>query len=252
MSGAQTTTEGMWLNQVNTMKTIITLLLIFIQSICFAQVYEKGGFPCVAEICIGDGLSELKNVEWDPVFKKMYSAKERDNYLANGKLEAINNRYRGNISKDAALYLDSERFDSKSLSLLTEISALCGDGGYLKGNYKTKGGNDTQVSIRLLPNSQGSNEQQWTVVHIRRFVSTPMNKQDIKAAEKELSERYKAFNTVDEKGYQKTKPTEKGAFTFNDFTSYFTFDLEYSSEDYNRFRKTNRLPPQCTKKINID
>jgi hypothetical protein len=31
----------------------------------FAQSYEKNGLPCIAELCVGDGLEELSRIKWD-------------------------------------------------------------------------------------------------------------------------------------------------------------------------------------------
>ncbi|UUZ47881.1 hypothetical protein LP420_33135 [Massilia sp. B-10] len=31
-----------------------------------AQDLEKKGLPCVAELCLGDGLSELYKIQWTP------------------------------------------------------------------------------------------------------------------------------------------------------------------------------------------
>jgi len=122
----------------------------------------------------------------------------------------------------------------------------------LKGIYETESGNLTEVHIRLLPEENGSSEQKWTVVNIRRLVNVRMNDQDLNEAKKKLSERYKIFNTEDENGYQKTEPTDKGSFTFRGDSSGFYFDLEYSSPIYNYFHKSINPPPQCTKSINFD
>ncbi|MEQ1738412.1 MAG: hypothetical protein ABL884_00755 [Methyloglobulus sp.] len=230
----------------NKMKLFILILLMFFHALSYAEVFVKDGFPCVTELCIGDGLSELKNIQWDTV-------NLNDKSLSQSEIDEIKKRYMGEFSDQVFPYLLVRKFDKGALPLLSGITTLCSNNdAFLAGVYVTSAGNPTEVLIRLLPISNDSTEQRWTVVNIRRFVNKSMNEQDIVAAERQLSERYKNFNTVDEEGYEKTKPTDKGDFTFNKDARTFSFDLGYSSSDFNRFKRSTTPPLQCTKNVNFD
>lgn len=227
------------------MKLITALIISLISASSFGQTYEKNGRPCVAEICIGDSLQELKNIQWNPKTFK-------DTKLSQYDTNALSNRFRGNIPNELKIYLAKRTFDSKALALLPNVKARCSkDETSLSGEYTTKSGNKTEVLIVLLQDN-GATEQQWTVVNIRRMVGEQLSKNDIKTAELQLSERYKKFNVIDEKGYRKTKLIDNGTFSFNDFTNWFNFDLSYSSADYNSRGENFRLPSQCAKSVNVD
>lgn len=231
------------------MKLINAIIIFIISTSGFGQTYEKNNRPCVTEICIGDGLQELSNIQWNPIPFKSTKLSETET-------KDVNNRFRGNIPNELNLYLKTETFDRKALVLLPNVKARCSkDKTTLTGEYTTKAGNKTQVSIVLLQDN-GAVEQQWTVVRIRRFVgdygSNQLTTDDIKSAQSQLAERYKKFNVIDEKGYHKTKLIDNGTFSFNGFATYFSFDLGFSSQDYSSRGQNFRLPPQCARPINID
>ena len=198
-------------------------------------VYEKNGFPCVAELCVGDGLPELKKIEWQAV-------KVSNDKLDKAYADRVTALYRGTIPEQAIPYLAVvERFDGLVLPLLSSITARCSDegsiNGFLKGRYTTKSGNETDISIRLMPISEGAVEQKWTVMNIRRTVVASMNNDQEKSAAKlQLSERYANMDS------------QKAQFDFESGSGYFYFDLTHSS----LHDKLNPVPPQCIQKINAD
>lgn len=195
-------------------------------------VYEKNGFPCVAELCVGDGLPELNKIEWQ-------SVKVSNDRLDKGYADKVNSFYRGAIPEQAIPYLAVvERFDGVALPLLSGVTVRCSDDARnLKGVYTTKSGNETEVSIGLMPISEGSVEQQWTVMHILRTVVASMNNdQEKDAAKLQLSERYAKMDS------------KKARFDFESGSGYFYFDLTHSS----LHDKLNPVPPQCIQKINTD
>ena len=206
-------------------------------------VYEKNGSPCVAELCIGDGISELKNIQWKSVEEKKI---KRDDTLANVKLGL-----RGKIPAEAIPFLEARKFDTTVLPLISEITAACtsnfgasNDYSSLRGEYVSNTGNRTEVGIQLLPKSAGSSEQQWTVSYIRRFVETPMNSQDVAAAEHQLAERYKKFVQSNSYGYT-GKADEIYLYRFNSASQGFYFDLQLKD-------RQPHMPSQCANKVNID
>ena len=107
---------------------ILALSLMATQSICSAQQVEKNGLPCVAELCLGDGLAELSKVHWD----------------------RAHNGY----------------FDSKTLTSLARVTVACTPNERF-GTYTTQSGNPTRVSIALIPNQTDTTKHQWTVHQFR-------------------------------------------------------------------------------------
>jgi len=43
-------------------KLALYIILSILNITCYAQDYQKNGYPCVNELCVGDGLSELSKV----------------------------------------------------------------------------------------------------------------------------------------------------------------------------------------------
>ena len=193
---------------------LLAISLISMQSICHAEEYVKNGLPCVKEICIGDGVDELTKVNWDRVNVKpnpkafMYSAyiKERDKELQ---------AYIGN-TKNFENYLGMGKFDSSTIGHLNEVTALCKTPPLagLKGTYKSKDGNLTEVEIELIPDQQNfdSLTQSWVVTEIARTfkVASPQQREEVT---KEMNSRYSLVDKYpfDDKGYTK-KYASKASF----------------------------------------
>ena len=46
-------------------QSVLSAILGMMLLPAFADEYKKNGLPCVAEICIGDGLEEMARVKWE-------------------------------------------------------------------------------------------------------------------------------------------------------------------------------------------
>lgn len=151
--------------------------------------FAKNGMPCVAEICLGDGIAELQKVKWDKVKKETLNK-----YL----IEYVNKNFRGNL-KASTPYLrtgfmgNTGAFDNQALANLDAVTVDCVTQSYtlLAGSYTSKAGNPTGVSIRLVP-SQDNMTQKWTVVAINRRFKTQSEKQNSEVTS-QLRERYGNF-----------------------------------------------------------
>ena len=62
-------------------------LLLSAPMLGFAQSYEKKGLPCIAELCIGDGLEELSKIKWDRA-KNAFSLMGKPDYVGSRPLQA--------------------------------------------------------------------------------------------------------------------------------------------------------------------
>lgn len=231
------------------MKILGWVLLIAVSHTCFAEDYQKNGLPCVAELCIGDGIPELKKIQWETVKGAEDYSRDKDvKYFLNSVKSSYERKYIGDVSMRAISILVGRRFDNSALPLLAGILANCGEGDSLSGLYKTKSGRPTDVWIALRQKTSNSSEQQWTVVSIRRWFDAA-NPQDVKNAEMQLSERYKQFNVNDAIGRRKSPLPENGNFEFRtDSSGGFSFDLR----DATPAIKPSQLPSQCIRKINLD
>jgi hypothetical protein len=238
------------------MKIFAWLFLIAVSHTCFADDYQKNGLPCLAELCIGDGIAELKKIQWESVDLTGFSRAKNDTTAYFDGIIAAH--YKGDISKQTTLFLKSTSFDGMALPLLARISAACEGAEGLSGVYKSKSGAKTKVFIRMSQSTRDSAEQQWVVSMIQQSFfnsdGTRYATQDIKNAEMQLVERYKKFNMNDERGMPKTKwlykknpPPENASFSFRSSLDWFEFVLRDE-------RPSNQTQPHplCLKKINID
>ena len=154
--------------------------------------YVKNGMPCLAEVCLGDGIAELQKIKWDKVKKETVNK---------SLLEYVNTNFRGKL-KASTPYLrrgfsgNTGIFDSQALSNLHTVIADCVTQSYtlLSGTFTSKAGNPTEVVIRLVP-SQDNLTQKWTVVTIRRTYKTQSLQQSNEVIG-QLKERYANFSTI--------------------------------------------------------
>ena len=228
---------------------IIALPLMAIHSIGIAQQVEKNGLPCVAEICLGDGLAELSKVRWDRA-KNPFSDPKKPLYTSTRKLNAyeiqdLKTKFPGG-SGLAAPYLNDKIFDSKALATLSHVNVAC-SWSTLDGTYTTDSGNPTLVKIELLPNTSDTTKQQWTVTYISREYPTAVSREQQKEVESQLGERYKAFN----KGAHVPKLGE-GSY-YKSFGS-FGFNLSLYNGDGGDKLNQLKLHPACggTEKVKLD
>lgn len=230
---------------------ILTLPLLSFQIICLAQETEKNGLPCVAEICLGDGITELSKLEWDRA-KNPFSSPKKPLYTAIRKLseaerKILRTQFRGNIEQ-AAPFLYDKQFDSIALPALSLVSAACMP-NELIGTYTTKNGNPTRVGIALTPNQTDTSKQKWTVITIMRSFPAAVSTEQKAEVETQLVERYRAFGAKNMN--IKNAKLGEGRFFFNYGAGFgFHLSLFRGIEEENRMK----LHPTCggTAKIKID
>lgn len=208
--------------------------------------YIKNGMPCVKEICLGDGLDELRKITWD----KVVPASALD--IKNG-MASLEENYRGNLIESAAYLVGgTHSFDNQALSKLGEVIAACHEPSTLTGTFTTQSGNPTDVEIDLIPSLDNS-EQKWTVVSIRRHLPRAESKKQYEEIRAQLDARYGAFDYI-KMAMQKKKDGD--AQYIGDLRDGSGFGLGFKLEMLwpNVTKERYRFHPACgaIKKINID
>lgn len=211
----------------------------------------KNGVPCVAELCLGDGLAELAKIQWDRA-KNPFSKAQTVPYSATRKLSAGETRrvseiYRGDTAP-AGAYLYDKMFDSESLGALARVKVAC-EQNELIGTYTTKGGNPTRVGIILTPDLADAGKQQWTVVSINRTFPAAVTNEQRAEVEQQLVERYHAFGAKNPNIRNAKAGEGRFFFTGSPFGFHLTLSRGYSAE-VNRMKQH----PECggAKKISVD
>lgn len=231
------------------------LSLFFIAAVISTPVFsqdsttEKNGLPCVAEICLGDGIAELSKVKWDRS-KNPFSSPQKPLYTSERKLsenekKSVTSTFKGDTAT-AAPFLADALFDSTALSGLSRVTAAC-ERHQLIGTYATASGIPTRVRISLTPNQTDTSTQHWTVISIVRSFPKAVSNEQKAQLEAQLDERYRSF---DIRKTTNAKPGE-GRYAKN-YSSQFGFHLSMfrGIDEGNRMK----MHPACggTAKIQID
>ena len=177
-------------------RKLLHLLALLIPTVGFTQAYEKNALPCIAELCIGDGLAELGKIKWDRA-KSDFSITGKPDYVGSRPLPAtevtsINASYRGELAR-VAPYLSYRAFDEKSIGLLPAVTAACSQ-QELRGTFTSQNGNPTTVKIELLSDQKDVAVQRWTVISITRNFPAAVSDAQKSDIRKQLDERYGRFN----------------------------------------------------------
>lgn len=211
--------------------------------------YWKNGLPCIAEICVGDGISSLKKVQWD---RAAYGTPPgmATKYFSDGpaikgslQVEILKNSdlFRGDL-KNTVVYLNNKGFDGKFLMHAHSLVACRGFANWLGGRFTSKSGNPTEVAIGLEPIPGGGGKQEWIVTAISRtFPQVKSNKQMDETVE-EMQKRYGSSRlSVNTDRWDATR--ELGG-------NRFAFILQVPSE----VDELKRQHPLCggTAKVNVD
>lgn len=228
----------------------VALSLLVVSHICTAQEFEKNGLPCVAEICLGDGISELSKVSWDRA-KNPFSSPQKPLYTATRKIsenemKSLQSRFRGELLQ-AAPFLYDNMFDLGALPVISRVTVAC-TRHELIGTYTTSSGNPTRVGITLMPDQSDTSKQQWTVVSIARTFPRAISIEQKAEVEAELAKRYHPFGAKNT-NIRNPKPGE-GRFSLNFISFGFNLFLFRGMDEENRMK----LHPACggSAKVRID
>ena len=159
-----------------------------VESLAFAE----HDWPCVAELCLGEGVEQLSNVRWDrariPRIVKDQGEHQEGVTLSDFPLKELGRLFEGDIAA-AAPYLAKGSFDSNALGPLSRVTASCVS-EKLYGTYTAADGQPTRVGIALLPR-EGT--QQWTVVEITKEILGSVSPAQKDMVRKELRNKYRRW-----------------------------------------------------------
>lgn len=172
----------------------IALSLLAVHSVTVGQEMEKNGLPCVAEICLGDGLKELSKIQWAPAHNPIKLNNKAQATSAHPLSEDDLRALKGTFPEvnDAAPYLHERQFDTAALSNLSRITAACHT-NELIGTFGAAGATPTRVGISLLPSAADPAKQAWTVTTIEREFPSIVTNQERARINKELNRKYAKF-----------------------------------------------------------
>lgn len=197
------------------MKYILLLTITLFSFRTFsAEQYEKNGYPCMSNICLGDDLESLKKIKWEPAKNlKPIEKMRRDD------LERLYKAYKGKEEDlNRALPYIKRNFDNVGLDLMKKVKAACTINA-VSGKFVTENGNKTHVVVMLMG---PPGKQKWTVSMIKREfdgVETNAQRLEIKNS---LMKRYSKFDPataaqakVKPKGIMMLIPIGKLSVQFN-------------------------------------
>jgi hypothetical protein len=157
----------------------------------FSSPHIKDDLPCVAELCLGDGLDELSDIPWELVSWRIASDPSTTapgGLVDESILADLEQRFAGDLTA-AAPYLISLAFDADAIPRLSTV--ICATGyERLYGRYISRHGNPTQVAVALVQKSAEDPRQVWTVVEITREMIRAESAEDVAAVRRTLAARY--------------------------------------------------------------
>jgi hypothetical protein len=166
--------------------------------------YKKNGMPCLAELCLGDGLAELQKIKWDratsianfsnkPIYISDIQASNAG--VAAEHARKLHGYYRGDVGS-VVYYLDARKFDDLFLARAHKVSVSCvwDKFAVLTGTFTSKSGNPTSVQIRLMPQGSGSEKHVWIVVAISRKFPQVLSEKQANEVAMEMQRRYAGFD----------------------------------------------------------
>ena len=170
-------------------------LLFILPTISFAQGVNSAGMPCFKDICVGDGLSVLKNIKWKEATNIIGKPLTATKLSVDEKNNAVK-QLRGSSVNSASVYWHSDVFDTNGLTYLGALSAICSmhsPAGSLSGKFISEGGHETAVYIAPVAIA-GSPTLELKVVRITRTYPAGLSRTQIESLQRQVAETYKGLD----------------------------------------------------------
>jgi len=167
--------------------TVAFLSLLFSTASLAQPAIEEIEHPCVQELCIGDAVDRLRQIDWLPV---EYTSKrvERVSKTVRAQRAKI---YPGFGKDGVPSYLVVGVFDSDLLDDMERVKVAC-QPNEITGSYISKGGHKTDVRVSLLPDP-GGRTMSWRVIGITRMYSGFESNAQRAQLNQDLNDRYGRF-----------------------------------------------------------
>lgn len=161
-------------------------------AVAMADDNVRDGHPCLGGICVGDEVSTLAGIKWQPAsrYGRPISLNTPD---ADVKSLLADFAPSAAAVKEAAPYLLSQTFDGRAIPKLAKLKGFCTPLSLfgLKGTFISDSGHNTEVSINVVPGADPS-IQYLQVEHISRtFSSSKHTNAQMSELSKQLEDRYR-------------------------------------------------------------
>lgn len=123
------------------------------------------GRPCLSGVCVGDDLSKLRSIAWEPVTVGTLPAAR---LISIAEKAAPDSK---EAAKDAAAWLSLRQFDAQGIDKLSKIRAMCEVAGgemMLSGTFRSDGGHLTRVTASFFPSESVGDQQRLIVTGVFR------------------------------------------------------------------------------------
>lgn len=154
-----------------------------------AEDYVRNGRPCLSGICVGDEISTLSGVKWQPASFFGRPIKSNDKV----DIKKLLKRFAPNSAAAvtaAAPYLMFSGFDGQAIPKLAKVTGFCERDFYdMVGIFISTSGHKTTVYVNVVPGDAPSN-QSLRVQQIQRTFPGEYTSEQISELSKQLGERY--------------------------------------------------------------
>lgn len=173
---------------------ILFLYAAVFSATAMADDNVRDGRPCLSGICVGDEVSTLSGIKWQPasfmgkpiISLKMSDAKEN----LKSQLEKFAPNSAAAVTA-AAPYLRFNSFDSQAIPKLAKITGFCRrELVGMVGTFISDSGHQTTVYINVVPGVEPSS-QSLRVTQIERTFPREYTSEQMSALSKQLEERYR-------------------------------------------------------------
>lgn len=203
------------------------------------------GRPCLSGICVGDEISTLAGIKWQP------AAGITGTINPNAKVDIsrLLKKFAPSSAADvtaAAPYLLYKGFDGQSIQKLAKVKGFCEkDVLGVIGNFMSDSGHKTRVFVNVVPGSDPS-IQTLRVTKIERIFPAEYTREQLNELSKQLEGRYQ--------GVKKTHPWPSVTEPTWEFVVSFERKLALyaSMGDSNHIRDQLLKYPGCGKSLKID
>lgn len=225
-------------------------LILFLYTVVFsaaamADDNVRDGRPCLSGTCVGDEISTLTGIKWQPAANIMgMPIKSNDQVDVKSLLKKFAPSAATEVTA-AAPYLMYSGFDGQAIPKLAKVTGFCERSLLgLVGNFISDSGHKTRVYVNVVPGAAPST-QSLRVTQIERAFPAEYTREQINELTKQLEERYR--------GVKKTHPWPSATEPTWQFVSYQRKLTLYAPIGDNvHIRDQLMKYPGCGKSLKID
>lgn len=233
--------------------TKLKCIALFLAALCSASAMAdenvRDGRPCLGGVCVGDEISTLAGIKWEPALydhKPIASFKFSDSSIKSLLINFAPSA--ATAVAAAAPYVQFNVFDSKGIPKLAKIKGFCGPRLFtgLEGTFISDSGHTTRVFINYVPGVDPSSQSLLVERIDRVFMSSEYTSEQMSELSRQLEERYRGVK----KGASQTEPT--WSFEGNAFGKNPILSLMAPHGDAGQISNQLKKYPGCGKPLKID